>query len=261
MPTMPTPLTSRVFGLKRNRRLLANSPKVISKRPSGPKHIYRHGVKLTLIEAVEMGTTRIYMKPGAGYLELPKKEQIALFPLQRKFDQGNSMVPTNYEVVRRDNNQVENGDLMINIRHVTRAPGKENASFLPALRLQDASTTFKLRFTASTWDADNFDIDRFDFANGGKLVGGEMVECNESCLCKNKCHCANPQWIETRLNCDGTLKQYLHHGDFDDEAAIHKSHNHNIFLRPCGVSTCTRCEANVLDNTSQFPLDDSDLIF
>lgn len=262
MPLISTPMADRVFDIKRSRRMFHNTAKpvkAITRTPAVPKHIFRNGEKLTLANSVGMGTARVYMKPGAPYNDKLKKEQVSLLPLQMNLGRKNST--SNATTPRYDELLIENEDVVVmNAQCVVPAPGKENIPHLPPLRLRPAaSTTFMVKLTGSTWAAINFGTDRFDFANGGKFIGSELVECDESCLCKKKCDCANPQWVETRLNCDGTIKQYNHHGYFDDEIAYQKADKHNLALHPCGTPTCTTCVGNTLEYNSKFTLGDSDI--
>jgi hypothetical protein len=52
----------------------------------------------------------------------------------------------------------------------------------------------------------------------------------------------NPQWLTTRLNCDGTFVRELHHGDPEDESSLKKNDKNLISINPCGSSDCKVCE-------------------
>jgi len=224
----------------------------ISKTPPAPKHIFRNGMKLTLVDEASKGSTKVYMKPGATYHERSSVGQGHLLPLQRKADNEKSAASTVFEHLQEKNVSQETDNETPKPRRILPALGQENRLQHPLSLRKAPMNTFKVELTGSSWKAFNFRTEFFDFTDGGKLTGDEMVECDDTCLCRKTCYCQTPLWVKTRLSCDGSVKQWTIHVNPNNEASYRKVGKHSIYLFPCEKPSCTKCEGNWLSYAPQY---------
>jgi hypothetical protein len=66
-------------------------------------------------------------------------------------------------------------------------------------------SAFAFKCEKKQWTAISLTIDKFDMANGGKLIGEPVIHCEEEedCICHARCNCPLPQWVTTRLGSSG----------------------------------------------------------
>lgn len=106
----------------------------------------------------------------------------------------------------------------------------------------------KLDHFENTWDGENISYKRFD-AMGRLIEKTELVDCDkEWCECNKNCECPYPQFVETRLRCDGTFVQKRLHGEMDDEGRVSLGQmaagKHGIILEACAELDCHICEGH-----------------
>jgi hypothetical protein len=114
---------------------------------------------------------------------------------------------------------------------------------VPTPKKNPNAIEFAFKCSENKWAATNFSIAKFDLSDGGKIIEDPIIHCERDCVCQDRlCHCGDPEWLTTRLYCNGTFRQDAHHGDPDKESSYRKNGKNIISLSPCGASKCTVCE-------------------
>jgi hypothetical protein len=114
---------------------------------------------------------------------------------------------------------------------------------VPTPKQNPNAIVFAFKCSENKWAATNFSIAKFDLSDGGKIIQDPIIHCEQDCVCQDRlCHCGDPEWLTTRLYCNGTFAQDVHHGDEDEESSYRKNGKNIISIKPCGSPECNICE-------------------
>jgi hypothetical protein len=114
---------------------------------------------------------------------------------------------------------------------------------VPTPKKNPDAIEFAFKCSENKWAATNFSIGKFNLADGGKILGDPIIHCERDCVCQDRlCHCGVPEWLTTKLYCNGTFAQDVHHGDEYEESSYTKNGKNIISIKPCGSPECNVCE-------------------
>jgi hypothetical protein len=113
---------------------------------------------------------------------------------------------------------------------------------VPTPKISHNGIQFAFKCDQNLWAATYFSIEKFDMTDDGKLMEAPIIHCEQDCVCQNRCNCGLPEWLTTRIKCDGTFIRATHHGAANDESAYQKNGKNVISINPCGSEECKVCE-------------------